>query len=73
MDSLWYISFVYSVTFIDRGVPFDPLKQADPDTSLELKDREIGGLGIFLVKKIMDKVGYRYMDGKNILNIQKHI
>ena len=66
-------SRLFSVTFIDRGVPFDPLKQANPDTSLELKDREIGGLGIFLVKKTMDKVGYRYMDGKNILNIQKHI
>ena len=71
MDSLWYIYFVYSVTFIDRGIPFDPLKQEDPDTSLELKDREIGGLGIFPVKKTTDAISYLYRDGKNVLCLKK--
>ena len=59
------------ITFMDNGVPFDPLKKADPDTSLSAEDRQIGGLGIFMVKKTMDLVSYEYRDGKNILRIKK--
>lgn len=61
------------ITFIDRGVPYDPLKKADPDTSLSAEEREIGGLGIFMVKKSMDEISYTYKDGQNILTIKKNI
>lgn len=61
------------ITFIDKGVPYDPLKRADPDTTLSAEDREIGGLGIYMVKKSMDQVEYEYKDGQNILIIKKNI
>ena len=61
------------ITFIDKGVPYDPLKQADPNTSLSAEEREIGGLGIFMVKKTMDDITYEYKDGQNILKIKKKI
>ncbi len=61
------------ITFIDNGVPYDPLKKADPDTTLSAEDREIGGLGIFMVKKSMDDVRYEYKDGQNVLTIIKQI
>ncbi len=59
------------LTFIDRGIPYDPLAQAEPDTTLSADERKIGGLGIFMVKKIMDEVTYEYKDGTNILKIRK--
>ena len=61
------------ITFIDGGVPYDPLIAADPDTTLSAEERAIGGLGIFMVKKIMDEIAYRYEGGKNILTIRKKI
>ena len=61
------------ITFIDKGVPYDPLAKADPDTTLSAEERAIGGLGIFMVKKTMDEITYRYEDGKNILSILKKI
>ena len=62
-----------SITFIDGGVPFDPLAKADPDVTLSAEERGIGGLGIFMVKKSMDKVEYRYENGLNMLTIRKLI
>ena len=62
-----------SVTFMDSGVPFDPLKQRDPDVSLSIDDRKEGGLGIFMVKKTMDHMVYRHEDGCNLLTIYKRI
>ena len=62
-----------SIIFLDSGVPFDPLSIADPNVSASAEERGIGGLGIYLVKKTMDRVDYRYADGKNILTIHKHI
>lgn len=59
------------ITFIDKGVPYDPLAAADPDTTLSAEERSIGGLGIFMVKKTMDDVSYRYENGRNILSIRK--
>ena len=59
------------ITFLDQGKPYDPLKHEDPDITLSLDEREIGGLGIFMVKKTMDDVKYEYVDGKNILTIRK--
>ena len=61
------------ITFMDQGVPYDPLKREDPDVTLSVDERKIGGLGIFLVKKTMDDVKYEYRDGQNILKICKKI
>ncbi len=61
------------ITFEDSGKPFDPLQKADPDVTLAAEDRAIGGLGIFLVKKTMDDMKYRYENGKNVLTLYKHI
>ena len=63
----------YTITFKDSGVPFDPLAKADPDNTLSADDRQIGGLGVFLVKKNMDEVAYKYEDNKNILTLKKKI
>ena len=62
-----------SVTFIDRGVPYDPLKKPDPDVTLSAEERQIGGLGIYMVKKSMDGMEYAYQNGQNILTIHKNI
>ena len=62
-----------SITFIDSGVPYDPLKKADPDTTLSIDDRKIGGLGIYMVKKSMDDVTYEYKNGQNVLTIKKNL
>lgn len=59
------------ITFIDCGKPFDPLRRDDPDITLGAEEREIGGLGIFVVKQMMDAVDYDYKDGQNILRIRK--
>ena len=61
------------ITFIDKGIPYNPLQKEDPDTSLSAEKRMIGGLGIFLVKKTMDDMWYERRDGKNILSIRKKI
>lgn len=61
------------ITFIDGGVPYDPLSAADPDITLSADERAIGGLGIFMVKKSMDDVTYRYENGSNILSIRKNL
>ena len=60
-------------TFIDSGVPYDPLAREDPNTGLPLEEREAGGLGIFIVKKTMDAMSYEYANGQNILRIKKLI
>lgn len=60
-----------AITFIDSGVPYDPLAKADPDVTLSAEERQIGGLGIYMVKKSMDAMDYEYRDGKNILRIEK--
>lgn len=62
-----------SITFIDSGVPFNPLEKPDPDVTLSVEERGIGGLGIFMVKKSMDDVQYSYDNGFNILTIYKRI
>ena len=62
-----------TITFIDSGVPFNPLAVEEPDVTLSAKDRKVGGLGIFMVKRSMDDVAYEYADNKNILTIKKNI
>ena len=59
------------IQFMDGGRPYNPLDKDDPDTTLGVEEREIGGLGIFMVKKSMDKIDYEYSGGKNILTIKK--
>ena len=61
------------ITFRDAGVPYDPLAKQDPDISLSADDRQIGGLGIFMVKKTMDDMRYEYKDNQNVLTIRKVI
>ena len=62
-----------SITFVDSGIPFDPLAKEDPDVTLSVEERQVGGLGIFMVKKTMDELEYRYENGFNILIIHKCI
>jgi anti-sigma regulatory factor (Ser/Thr protein kinase) len=62
-----------SITFIDEGKPFNPLENTDPDVSLSAEERRIGGLGIFLVKNMMDMLDYEYKDGKNVVKIKKSL
>ncbi|MBQ6263683.1 MAG: ATP-binding protein [Clostridia bacterium] len=62
-----------TVTFVDHGVPYDPLAKEDPDVTLPAEKREIGGLGIFMTKQIMDDVAYEYRDGQNILTLKKNL
>ncbi len=59
------------ISFEDNGVPFDPLQKKDPNMDEYIKERRIGGLGIPLVKRMMDKVYYSYEDNKNILVVEK--
>lgn len=62
-----------SISLKDNGTPFNPLEKGDPDINLGAEDRNIGGLGIFMVKKSMDKVEYKYENSQNILTITKNI
>jgi anti-sigma regulatory factor (Ser/Thr protein kinase) len=62
-----------SITFIDHGIPYNPLENKAPDTTLKAKDRRIGGLGVFITKRIMSDVNYEYIDESNQLTIRKVI
>ena len=62
-----------SIAFEDNGIPFNPMEQPEPDVTLPIEKRQIGGLGIFLVRKTMDDVDYRREDGRNMLTIKKKI
>lgn len=64
---------IVELAFIDRGRSFNPLDEDDPDVTLEARLREKGGLGIFMVKKIMDEIFYDHRDGMNILTIREHL
>lgn len=60
-------------TVEDSGVPFDPTQVAETDTSLSAEERPIGGLGIFLVRRLMDSVEYRREGEKNLLTLRKRV
>ena len=62
-----------NITIADSGVPYDPLSREDPDITLSADEREIGGLGVFMVKEVMDDVRYEYKDGMNVLTLKKKI
>ena len=62
-----------SLVFRDKGKPFNPLNKADPDITASIEDREIGNLGIFMVKQIMDSIEYEYKNGENVLTMVKYL
>lgn len=62
-----------SICFIDSGIPYNPLETPEPDINLSAEERKIGGLGIFMVKKSMDRMLYEYSNGKNKLTLIKVI
>lgn len=59
------------IRFRDSGIPYNPLEKEDPDVTLSAEERDIGGLGIYMVKKSMDSLEYEYAGGQNILTIRK--
>ena len=63
--------FQVVVGFADRGRPYNPLAREDPDVTLDAEQRQIGGLGIFMTKKLMDDIQYEFQDGQNILTLRK--
>ena len=62
-----------TLTFLDSGIPFNPLDRTDPDVSLPAEEREIGGLGIFMTRKSMDDLRYEFRDGQNVLTLIKRL
>ena len=62
-----------TIAIIDQGIPFDPTSQVEADTSLSVEDRPIGGLGIYLVRQLMDSINYERIDGKNVLTLIKKL
>lgn len=61
----------FSITIVDDGKEYDPTSKPDPDITLPAEQREIGGLGIFLIKKIMDQVRYQRNNDRNYLILNK--
>ncbi|MCR5670547.1 MAG: ATP-binding protein [Butyrivibrio sp.] len=61
------------ISFTDKGIPYNPLEKEDPDITLSAAERQIGGLGIFMVKKTMDRVDYEYKNNENRLTLVKKI
>ena len=68
VDEGW-LTFIIS----DSGIAFDPTTKEDADTTLSAEERPIGGLGIFLVRQLMDTIEYQRTNGKNVLTLRKHI
>ena len=66
-------SLMLTIELRDAGTPFNPLDKEDPDITQSAEDRDIGGLGIFLCKKMMDNIQYRYEDNNNILTMTKKV
>lgn len=64
-----YLVFVIS----DSGTPFDPTAKAEVDTTLSVEERGIGGLGIHLIRQIMDTINYKRVDGMNVLTLRKKL
>ena len=62
-----------TISFTDRGKAYDPLSRDDPDISLPAEQRDVGGLGILMTKKLMDELSYEYTDGQNVLTMKKKL
>ena len=61
------------ISFADKGKPYDPLSRPDPDIEAGLDERQIGGLGVYLVRTTMDSVEYEHKNGQNITTIEKEL
>ena len=61
------------ISFMDKGHPFNPLEEAPPDLDATLEERQIGGLGIYIVREKMDEVSYEYREGENVLTMRKDL
>ena len=61
------------IIFFDSGIPYDPLSKPDPDVTLPAEERGIGGLGIYMTKKMMDETSYAYQDGQNVFSMRKKL
>ncbi len=61
------------IKFLDQGHPFNPLSMKEPDVKADLSERKPGGLGIYMLKKLMDRVEYDYVGGSNRLVIWKKL
>ena len=64
---------VLFLTFIDGGRPYDPTAKVDPDVTLSADERDVGGLGIYMAKKLVDNMTYNYVNGKNVLVLEKKL
>ena len=64
---------VLTIVLKDAGVPFNPLEKGDPDITSSAEERNIGGLGIFLCKQLMDGISYKYENGCNVLTMTKNL
>ena len=62
-----------TITFIDSGMQYNPLAKADPDVTVPVEERSIGGLGIFLTKKVMDDLSYERLGDNNVLTLIKRV
>jgi anti-sigma regulatory factor (Ser/Thr protein kinase) len=63
----------FVISFEDTGKPYNPLERADPDFNIPVEERKPGGLGVFIVKQLIDKVTYARVDNKNVLTMAKEI
>lgn len=66
---MWLWERRVKLAFVDNGAPYNPLERENPDVTLPASERKAGGLGIYMVKKMLDDVEYRYENGKNILTV----
>jgi anti-sigma regulatory factor (Ser/Thr protein kinase) len=57
--------------FLDRGIPYNPLEKPDPDVTLSAENREVGGLGVFMAKNIVDSIHYAHEEDRNVLTLTK--
>ena len=72
-DCCMFIDEDVYIQLVDSGMEFNPLNKKDPDVTLNAEDRDIGGLGIYMVKKSMDECAYQRIDGLNIFVMRKTI
>lgn len=70
---LWQDAEKILIEISDDGIPFDPTEQADPDLTIPVEDRAIGGLGIHFIRKTMDEFTYQRLDGKNVITLTKNL
>jgi serine/threonine-protein kinase RsbW len=61
-----------SIVIADQGMPFDPLTAPEPDIEADIADRQIGGLGVYFIRTVMDEVAYEYTGEKNVLTLKKY-